>query len=111
MGLASSLWLVGTVLYLDMALGHEPTFYTLVMNNSSPCVIDNGDRPGAKMPRFLQQDSSYRSVICHRARVDQSVQEYALSFYKLLFLLLSDQSQPPIRGKPNLSAFLYTVAY
>ena len=62
-GLASCLWLVGTVLYLDMASGHEPTFYALVMNNSLPSVVDNGDRPGARTRRFLQQDSSYRSVI------------------------------------------------
>ena len=71
-----------------MASGHEPTFYALVMNNSSPCVIDNGDRPGAKTRRFLKEDSSYRSVICHRARVDLSVHKYVLSFYKLLVLTL-----------------------
>ena len=35
----------------------------------------------ARMHRFLHQGSSYRSVGCHRARVDPSVQEYVLSFY------------------------------
>ena len=67
---------------MDMASGHEPTFYTLVMNNSSQGIVDNGDRPGATTRRFLQEHSSYRSVIYHRARVDLSVHEYVLSFYK-----------------------------
>ena len=89
-GLASCLWLVGTVLYLDTASGHESTFYALVMNNSSPSVVDNGDRPGAKTRPFLKQHIGLSFV---RARV---LYEYVLSFYNLLILLLSDRSRPPM---------------
>ena len=50
MGLASCMWLVGTVHYLDTASGHEPIVYTSVMNKfiqaSSITAIDS-------MRRFL----------------------------------------------------------
>ena len=99
MGLASCLWLVGAVLNLDMASGHELPYYAIVMSNCSPSVVDNGDRAGAIKCCFLHQDSSYRSVVWHSARVDLGVHEYLLSFHKLLALLLSDSSRLPYQGK------------
>ena len=98
-GLASCLWLVRTVPYLDTASGHEPPLYALLVTNSSPSVVNNGDRPGAMKCRFLQQASSYKSVVCTRVRVDLSIHEYVLSLYELLVLLSSDGSRPLIRGK------------
>ena len=62
-----------------------------------------------RVRRFLQQlGLSDKSV---KGAGGLSVHQYVLSFYILLVLLLSDQSRPPIRGKPNFEAFLYTVAY
>ena len=97
MGLASCLWLLRTVLYLDMASSHQPNLVMNIIVYLS--VVANGNRLGTSTRCFLQQDSSYGSVIRHRARVDLSVHEYVLGFYKLFVLLSSDLSRPPIRGK------------
>ena len=52
LGLASCLWLVRTVPYLDMASGHEPLYYTKVVNIVYRSVADNGDRDNGDRPGY-----------------------------------------------------------
>ena len=66
------------------------------MNIVHPSVVDNGNQPRAQTRRFLQQDSSDKSVTCHRGGVGLSVHEHVLCCSILLVLLLSDRSRPPI---------------